>query len=121
MNTVKAISRISAVFVCIFVLIFTAVPHFSANAVEIEPDKDLCTLVTCTPYGVNSHRLLVRGQRIDNIIVSNVKVTADAMQIEPMIVAPVVAIPILLFLLMMIVVKDIRMKLRGRKIRKLQK
>ena len=91
------------------------------SALTVEPDKDLCTLVTCTPYGVNSHRLLVRGQRIDNIIVSNVKVTADAMQIEPMIVAPVVAIPILLFLLMMIVVKDIRMKLRGRKIRKLQK
>jgi sortase A len=91
------------------------------SALTVEPDKDLCTLVTCTPYGVNSHRLLVRGQRIDNIIVSNVKVTADAMQIEPMIVAPVVAIPILLFLLMMIVVKDVRMKLRGRKIRKLQK
>lgn len=91
------------------------------SALTVEPDKDLCTLVTCTPYGVNSHRLLVRGQRIDNIIVSNVKVTADAMQIEPMIVAPVVAIPILFSLLMMIVVKDIRMKLRGRKIRKLQK
>ena len=90
------------------------------SALTVEPDKDLCTLVTCTPYGVNSHRLLVRGQRIDNIIVSNVKVTADAMQIEPMIVAPVVAIPILLFLLMMIVVKDIRMKLQGRKIRKMQ-
>ena len=86
----------------------------------LQPERDLCTLVTCTPYGVNSHRLLVRGQRIDNIIVSNVKVTADAMQIEPMIVAPVVAIPILLFLLMMIVVKDIRMKLQGRKIRKMQ-
>ena len=90
------------------------------SALTVEPDKDLCTLVTCTPYGVNSHRLLVRGQRIDNIVVSNVKVTADAMQIEPMIVAPVVAIPILLFLLMMIVVKDIRMKLQGRKIRKMQ-
>ena len=91
------------------------------SALTVEPDKDLCTLVTCTPYGVNSHRLLVRGQRIDNIVVSNIKVTADAMQIEPMIVAPVVAIPILLMLLMMIIIKDIRIKLRGRKIRKLQK
>ena len=42
------------------------------SALTVEPDKDLCTLVTCTPYGVNSHRLLVRGQRIDNIVVSNV-------------------------------------------------
>ena len=30
---------------------------------EIEEGKDLCTLVTCTPYGINTHRLLVRGHR----------------------------------------------------------
>lgn len=32
---------------------------------EIDPEKDFCTLVTCTPYGVNSHRLLVRGSRVE--------------------------------------------------------
>lgn len=36
------------------------------NILEIEPGRDLCTLVTCTPYGVNSHRLLVQGKRIEN-------------------------------------------------------
>ncbi len=67
---------------------------------EIVDGSDLCTLVTCTPYGVNTHRLLVRGHRIENIQESGTaRVTADAMQIEPLIVAPVVAIPILLLLL----------------------
>ena len=62
--------------------------------------EDLCTLVTCTPYGVNSHRMLVRGHRVENIEEANaVHVTADAIQIEPMIVAPFVAAPILLVLL----------------------
>lgn len=67
---------------------------------EIVDGSDLCTLVTCTPYGLNTHRLLVRGHRIENIQESGTaRVTADAMQIEPLIVAPVVAIPILLLLL----------------------
>lgn len=62
--------------------------------------KDYCTLVTCTPYGINSQRLLVRGHRIENIEDANTtRITADAGQIEPMIVAPIVAMPILLILL----------------------
>ena len=62
--------------------------------------EDLCTLVTCTPYGVNSHRMLVRGHRTENIEEASVaRVTADAIQIEPMIVAPFVAAPMLLVLL----------------------
>ena len=66
----------------------------------IEEGRDLCTLVTCTPYGVNSHRLLVRGHRVENAeIAKTIRVTADAMQIEPLIVAPLVAAPMLLILL----------------------
>lgn len=69
-------------------------------ALHIEEGQDFCTLVTCTPYGVNSHRLLVRGHRIANAEEARiVRVTADAVQIEPMIVAPVIAIPILLILM----------------------
>lgn len=74
----------------------------------VEPDElddlaivegeDYCTLVTCTPYGVNSHRLLVRGHRVDNAG-EGIRVTADALQIEPKMVAPFVALPILLLLL----------------------
>ena len=73
------------------------------DALHIEEDKDLCTLVTCTPYGVNSHRLLVRGHRVENAeIAKTIRVTADAMQIEPLIVAPLVAVPMLLVLLIMV-------------------
>ena len=53
----------------------------------IRPDMDLCTLVTCTPYGVNSHRLLVRGHRVKNVN-GDAKVVADALQIQPVHVAP---------------------------------
>lgn len=70
---------------------------------EIEEGKDYCTLVTCTPYGINTHRLLVRGHRIANIEqTKTIRVTADAMQIEPMLVALAVAIPILLVLLIIL-------------------
>ena len=75
------------------------------SALEFEEGKDLCTLVTCTPYGVNSHRMLVRGHRIENLEdSSSIRVTADAQQIKPSLVAPVVAAPILLILLVWILV-----------------
>ena len=73
------------------------------DALAITPGEDYCTLVTCTPYGINTHRLLVRGHRIDNIEeAKTVRVTADAIQIEPLLVAPVVAIPILLLLMILL-------------------
>ena len=73
------------------------------GALQIEEGKDYCTLVTCTPYGINTHRLLVRGHRIENIEEAKVvRVTADAIQIEPLLVAPIVAIPILLLLLILL-------------------
>ena len=66
---------------------------------KIVEGSDLCTLVTCTPYGVNTHRLLVRGHRIENIQESRaIRITSDAMQIDPLIIAPVVAMPMLLAL-----------------------
>lgn len=73
------------------------------SALQIEPDKDYCTLVTCTPYGVNSHRMLVRGHRISNAN-GEIRVSADALQIRPVVVAPFVAVPILLVLLVMLLV-----------------
>lgn len=72
-------------------------------ALHIVEGEDYCTLVTCTPYGVNTHRLLVRGHRIENIEEAKVvRVTADAIQIEPLLVAPIVAIPMLLVLLILL-------------------
>lgn len=72
---------------------------------QIERGKDLCTLVTCTPYGVNSHRLLVRGHRVENIK-NTVRVTADALIIEPVMVAPALAVPVLLLLLLWVLAGD---------------
>ena len=65
---------------------------------EIDKDKDLCTLVTCTPYGINSHRFLVRGHRVENLKEDTIRVTADAQQIDPVMVAPAVAVPLILLL-----------------------
>ena len=73
------------------------------QALAAEEGKDLCTLVTCTPYGVNSHRMLVRGHRVDNQSEA-VRLTADAIRIDPLLVAPIAAIPLLLALLLLLVV-----------------
>lgn len=70
------------------------------NELLIQDGKDLCTLVTCTPYGVNTHRLLVRGHRVENQQSQVVHATADAVLIEKTVVAPFVLVIILLFMLM---------------------
>ncbi len=63
----------------------------------IDPDKDYCTLMTCTPYGINTHRLLVRGVRIEGLGES---VPADAYQVEPKEVAVVITLLILVILML---------------------
>lgn len=79
----------------------------------IEEGKDYCTLVTCTPYGINSHRLLVRGHRVENqASASTIRVTADGMQIEPLLIAPLVAAPMLLVLLVIVLIPH-RTKKKG--------
>ena len=79
------------------------------EALKIVEGKDYCTLVTCTPYGINTHRLLVRGHRIENAEEARTAVvTSDAIQIDPLIVAPIAAIPILLLLLIIILLPNHR-------------
>lgn len=83
------------------------------GVLAIDPEEDYCTLVTCTPYGVNTHRLLVRGHRIENQAnAASIRVTADAMQIEPVIVAPIVAAPLLLCLMLWVLLRDPKKKKR---------
>ena len=72
--------------------------------VRIVAGEDLCTLLTCTPYGINSHRLLVRGTRIENAA-PVLYVTSDAYRIDSLVATPVVAAPILLVLLIVLMVK----------------
>lgn len=79
-------------------------PH-ETDSIQIVEGKDYCTLITCTPYGINSHRLLVRGHRVENQAEEEiVRIIADAIQIEPLLVAPVVAMPILLLLLILLLI-----------------
>ena len=75
------------------------------EALEIEEGRDYCTLVTCTPYGINSHRLLVRGHRVETKEQTTVRVSGDAVQIAPVVVAPVLAVPMILILLVILLTK----------------
>lgn len=76
--------------------ILTVLPQ-DVSPLQITPGKDYCTLITCTPYGVNTHRLLVRGVRVgtDVMTVYTYRVQSNAMLIRPVIVAPFLAAPLL--------------------------
>ena len=87
----------------------------------VEPDEvkdlypvegeDLVTLVTCTPYGVNTHRLLVRGHRIESEDMRSFGAISDAFIIDRLIVTPVVAMPIILLLILYVCFKPAKRKL----------
>jgi sortase A len=79
----------------------------------IEDGKDYCTLITCTPYGINTHRLLVRAHRIDNLN-GDAMVVADAIQIRPVFIAPFLAIPILLLLFIYVLISTSASHLKKR-------
>lgn len=84
-----------------------------ADPLYVVEGEDYCTLVTCTPYGINTHRLLVRGTRIDNIEEKRViHVTADAIVMDPLIVAPLAAAPGLLLLLAVLLIPKSKNKRR---------
>lgn len=82
------------------------------SELRIEEGKDYCTLVTCTPYGVNSHRLLVRGHRIANAS-GEANVIADAILIESVYIAPFIAVPILIVLIIEMLIVTGRRKKRN--------
>lgn len=70
------------------------------DELKIAEGKDYVTLMTCTPYGINTHRLLVRGRRVETPDqYKHLRVTTEALKIEPIIVAPIMALPMLLILL----------------------
>jgi len=78
------------------------------SALQITPGMDYCTLVTCTPYGINTHRILCRGHRIANENSGSVRVTADSVQVQPTVVAPVIGVPLLVILVTAQVILDKR-------------
>ena len=76
---------------------------------QIVPGKDYCTLVTCTPYGINTHRLLVRGHRVETqVAAAQVRVIAEARQIDPEKVAPIIGFPILVIAFLLVAHKPKR-------------
>lgn len=85
----------------------TVMPEDASDLV-IESGEDYCTLLTCTPYGINTHRLLVRGRRIETIEEKTIYIKSDAHRIDALIVTPIVALPILFTLMIIILVKPIK-------------
>ncbi len=86
--------------------ILIVLPH-ETEALNLVPGEDYCTLVTCTPYGINTHRMLVRGTRIENLEPDRViNVITEAYQIDPLIVTPAVAAPMLGVLLVVLLIKS---------------
>lgn len=72
--------------------ILTVLPT-ELDALAIDPDMDYVTLITCTPYGINSHRLLVRGHRIDGF--PTTAIVSEASRVDPGTVALVIAVPLI--------------------------
>ena len=82
----------------------TVIVPEDSSELALFPGKDYCTLMTCTPYGINTHRLLVRGVRVENDKeLLDVRVTADALKIEPLYVVPFIAGPVLLLMILWVV------------------
>ena len=82
------------------------------DELHVEEGADLCTLVTCTPYGVNSHRLLVRGHRIDSPENASDQVVSEAYRVDTLTAAMVIAVPILVALVVWVLLAT-RRKRRG--------
>ena len=81
------------------------------DELKVVDGKDYVSLMTCTPYGINTHRLLVRGHRVtapENL--KRIRVAADATRIEPILIAPLLAVPLLLLLLIGLLVSGRKRK-----------
>lgn len=76
--------------------------------IQLTKGKDYCTLLTCTPYGINTQRLLVRGHQVDETQKNNLYISNEAYRIDTLIVMPFVALPIIVVLLIYVMFKPIK-------------
>ena len=81
------------------------------STLAFEEGKDYCTLFTCTPYGVNTHRLMVRGHRVETVTTKHILVTAEALQIDEITVALIIGVPILAIVFFVVLVRPRRKKI----------
>lgn len=84
-----------------------------SSLLQINPGKDYCTLLTCTPYGINTQRLLVRGHQVDATQTRNLYVANEAFRIEPLVVVPFVALPIIFVLLIYVMFAPVKKETLG--------
>ena len=82
-------------------------PH-EFGLIQIEQDADYCTLLTCTPYGINTQRLLVRGHRLDTTVKRNIYIANEAYRIDTLVVMPIVALPILALFMVYVMVAPVK-------------
>lgn len=82
------------------------------SKLQIKKGKDYVTLVTCTPYGINTHRLLVRGKRVENIDNKKIFISTEAFKINNWLVAIFIALPILIVLMTIVLFKPAKNKKR---------
>lgn len=83
------------------------------SLIQIEKGKDYCTLLTCTPYGINTQRLLVRGHQIDASQKHSIYIANEAYRVEPLVVMPIVALPIIFVLLIYVMVVPVKKEALG--------
>lgn len=84
-------------------------PH-EVDDLRIEKGEDYCTLITCTPYGVNTHRMLVRGVRIENLPEDAIDVSADANKLPAFYAMFGVGVPLLFILLVIMLIRSRKRK-----------
>ncbi|MBQ2945164.1 MAG: class C sortase [Clostridia bacterium] len=83
------------------------------SLIQIKDGKDYCTLLTCTPYGINTQRLLVRGHQVDATQTRNLYIANEAYRIEPLVVMPIVALPIIFVLLIYVMFAPVKKETLG--------
>ena len=83
------------------------------SQIQIEEGKDYCTLLTCTPYGINTQRLLVRGHQIDATQKRNIYIANEAYRVDTLIVMPIVALPILAVLMIYVCLAPVKKETLG--------
>ncbi len=87
-------------------------PH-DVSLIQIDENGDYCTLLTCTPYGINTQRLLVRGRRIDSAQKKQIYISNEAYRVDTLIVTPIVALPIIAVLLVYVMFAPVKKESLG--------
>ena len=92
------------------------VTPYDISELKIIAGEDYITLLTCTPYGINTHRLLVRGTRIDNVEEIKLIISSEAYKIDKLIVTITIAIPILFTIAIYILIKPNKKKINYKEV-----